>query len=205
MQAMRSYTYNRSVGIREKMAYLTPIDSALNIFIDGVITDYIYEHQFDDLVDPQRDIDPRREIKKNFESAEKRRTLRDYGIELFWVDIGHFDVDEKVWQTRVFSWEASWVGTANIAREDGKMRLQMYQRLARAEGRVGALKAMIESLNEVLENAVQRGDHVENLRKLLLLYSAQILEEMNVTTFLPDETVQRYPKEDDSDNPWRRG
>jgi hypothetical protein len=204
MQAMRGYTYNRSVIIRERTPVLTPISVALDIFVDGVITDYIYEHQFDALVAPQPGIDPRREILRNFETPASRARLSDMGIELFWVDIGHFDVDERVWQARVGSWEASWVGTAEIAREDGQMRRQIYHRLARAQGRVDALKTMIESVNKVLEDAVESGDQVENLRKLILLYSAQTLEEMSETKNLPGESAPRYPKINDPQDPWRR-
>lgn len=194
MQSMRNYTYNRNVVPAGPGTVLTSIAAAMNFIVDGVITDYVYEHQFDQLVAPQSDVDPRAEILKNFKRENYQERLRQLGVELIWVDIGHFDVKDEVWRSRIETWEAKWVGTAEIAREDGEMRRQVSRRLARAEGRVDALKAMIEALNKALTDAVNRGDHNENLRKLILLYSAQILEEMSDASILPGEPLSRKPK-----------
>jgi hypothetical protein len=203
MQSMRNYTYTRTVNPAQNPA-LTTVAFSMDIFVEGVISNYIYEHQFDHLVAPQLGIDPRNEIQQRFNGRESRDRQRQLGIELLWVDIGHFDVTDEVWRSRVGAWEATWVGTAEIAREDGQARRQTYHRLARAEGRVDALRAMIESLNDALDHAVQQGDQVENLRKLILLYSAQTLEEMSEMKNLPGENAPRYPKINDPEDPWRR-
>lgn len=204
MQSMRNYTYNRNVVGTTTGNRLTPVTTAMDFIVDGVITDYIYEHQFDHLVSPPGGVDPRQEIHQNFRKAGSQDRIRQLGMDLLWVDIGHFDVADEVWRSRIGAWGAKWVGTAEIAREDGQMRRQVYHRLARAEGRVDALKAMIAGMEKALTDAGQTGNNLDNLRKLILLYSAQTLEEMGEMKNLPGETAPRYPKANDPDDPWKR-
>jgi hypothetical protein len=105
MQAMRNYTYNRTVS----HLGLTDLSIAMDFIVDGAITDYINMHRFDDLTTPTWDTDPhpRAEIWKNLHTKESfQERFRQLGMELQWVDIGHFDVDEEVWNWRVQTWGA---------------------------------------------------------------------------------------------------
>jgi hypothetical protein len=175
--SMRNYTYHRTVSTLG----LTPLPMAVNFIVDGVITDYVCEHQFDHIVDPPIGVDPRAEIRRNFDLERIKDRFRDLGMELLWVDIGHFDVSEEVWQQRLETWEAKWEGAANIAREDGETRRQTYRRLARAQGRADALTQMIAELSKARAEGATR----ENIQDLVMLYTAQILEEMTDTRQMP--------------------
>jgi hypothetical protein len=173
LQAMRNYTYNRTVS----HLGLTQLSMAMDIIVKGAITDYINAHRFDDLTTPTWDTDPlpRAEIWNNLHTKKDvQDRFRQYGMELQWVDIGHFDVDEEVWNWRVQTWGALWAGTASLPRSLGQVRRETYERIARAEGRADALKLLIQ----YLDDARLGGEERENLRKLILLYTAQIMDEM---------------------------
>ncbi|MCU0489956.1 MAG: hypothetical protein MUE67_13550 [Anaerolineales bacterium] len=150
LQSVRGYVYSRSVGPNG----LTPIAQALSIIVDGAIVDYINAHRFDDLTTPPWGATPhpREAITDRLRTAELQTRLQDLGIELEWIDIGHLDVArQEVWDWRVRTWGANWIG-----------------------GRADALTLLIARLNE----ARLQGASPENIRRLVLLYTAQILDEM---------------------------
>lgn len=173
LQSVRGYVYSRSVGPNG----LTPIAQALGIIVDGAIVDYINAHRFDDLTTPPWGATPhpREAITERIRSAELQTRLQDLGIELEWVDIGHLDVArQEIWDWRARTWGARLTGSAHFDRNQGQIRRLTYDRLARAEGRADALTLLIARLNE----ARLQGASAENIRRLVLLYTAQILDEM---------------------------
>lgn len=174
LQSMRNYTYSRYVS----HVGLTSMPIALDFIVNGAITDYINTHRFDDLTSPGWDTQPhpRTQIWNDLTTRESfRERFRAYGIELLWVDIGHFDVDnEDIWKWRVQTWGAHWQGVASLPRGLGQVRRQTYEKIARAEGRADALSLLIDNLND----ARLQGLPAENLRSLVLLYTAQILDEL---------------------------
>ena len=186
MQYMRNYAYNRSVTT----SGLTPLSSAMNIIIMGGISDYINSHRFDDLTAPAWSVAPHpRGVIRESITNEMQDRFRNLGMELLWVDIGHFGVSQEVWDWRVRTWGATWAGHASLERNLGKVRRLTYDRLARAEGRADALKLIIEKL----EDARLGGEPAVNLRNLILLYTAQILDELNATDRTANDETGELP------------
>jgi hypothetical protein len=173
MQAVRNYTYNRSMG----PLGLTPLSTAMDSIVSSAITDYINDNRFDDLTTPAWTTEPQPRVEVwntlNTQDGFQGR-FRQLGMELLWVDIGHFDVSEEVWNWRARTWGAVWTGTASLPRGLGQVRRLTYDRRARAEGRADALKLIIQNLN----NARLGGEARDNLRRLILLHTAQIMDEM---------------------------
>ncbi|MBP1693716.1 MAG: putative rane protein [Chloroflexi bacterium] len=173
-QSMRNYIYNRVVS---EKGLVSLVDSLDNV-VSSVITSYVNEHHFDYLTSPQFGVDPRGEIRKKFQEEGTRERFRNLGTELLWVDIGHFDVADEIWQKRVETWSAKWVGEAKLQREEGAAKRLSAHRTALAEGRANALEDLIQTL----DNARLQQTPKDRLRSLVLLYTAQILEEMSETT-----------------------
>ncbi len=154
--------------------------------MDSSIIDYINSHRFDDITSPTWGVDPhpRLEIWNNIHTREDlQERFRNLGMELLWVDIGHFDVSDDIWRWRVRTWGANWAGTALLQRSRGRVRRLTYDRLARAEGRADALELIINQLND----ARLSGTSADNLRNLVFLYTAEILNELGQAreTWLP--------------------
>jgi len=62
IQSMRNYIYNRNVT----PLGVTSLTTALDLIVDGVITDFVYEHQFDYLTSPQFGIDLAKKSAESF-------------------------------------------------------------------------------------------------------------------------------------------
>lgn len=171
VQAMRNLTYNRTISARG----ITPWKDAVRIAVDGVIRDYIFKHQIDFLTAPnfRQQEDPRKEVSKLLVSKVARQRLSQVGAELLWADIGHIDIkDEGVGEQRVNTWAAKWVGRASVIRAYGEAQELKYQDLGRAEAQAEMLMSILHSLDEA-----DLGDSpAQNLRKVILIRTAQILE-----------------------------
>jgi hypothetical protein len=97
------------------------------------------------------------------------------GTELLWIDVGHIDiVDPGVDSGRLDLWATDWIGNASNIRADGEAVRQAYQELGRAE----AQSEYIMSITNELKNIDMSGDPRENLRRILLVRTAQILDAM---------------------------
>jgi hypothetical protein len=189
MQSLRKFAYNRLVN----QDGLTSVPDAMNLIVGAAIADYINSHRFDDLATPNPDVSPqpRDEIWSNLFTQENfQERFRNLGMELIWVDIGHFDVSEDVWNWRVLTWGAKWRGPAYLRRRLGQIRGLTYERIARAEGRADALRLIIDELEE----ARLLGTPAQNLRKLVLLYTAQIMDELSASRKLIGQFPDNPPQ-----------
>jgi hypothetical protein len=142
----------------------------------GAVTDYVNARTIDFLTAPRQDNqDPRRDIRQ----TAMRSTvfpLRNIGAELLWIDVGHFDiVEEDVDQSRVSLWAAEWAGNAEVARAYGDAKRMAYQELGRAEGQAEMIMAVAQALQE----ANMSGNPDRNVRNLILMRTAQMLDAMN--------------------------
>jgi hypothetical protein len=184
VRSVNSLTYNRTAFADGS---LTPIATAINITISGVVVRYINRCQFDQLTSPaQQAEDPRTAIKNRLFAEANRDALRRLGVELLWVDIGHFDVaNPRIWEERIGAWQAKWIGDARVRAAHSEARRLMYQELGRAEGQA----AMLVSLIAALEDARLSGDQQENVRKLMLFRTAQLLDAMRESSSW--QTTQR--------------
>lgn len=181
MQAVRNMAYNRTVDKNG----LEPWHAVVRSVVNGVITSYINQNQIDHLTAPDRDdIDPRLELSKKLRSRGVRERLRNVGAELLWFDIGHFDiVDEKVAEQRLDTWQAKWIGNANVIRAYGEAKREAYQELGRAE----AQAEMLMSIIHVFDDVGLSEDSAQNLQNIVLVRTAQILEATSKRSQNPTE------------------
>ena len=137
--AVLQMAYNRSVTANGVATW----HFGVNQVVDTIITDYIRQSLIDHLTAPSAEgSDPRGEIYKQFYSEAGARRFREKGAELLWIDIGHFDIPEKgVAEQRLSTWQARWVGNANVIRAYGESHRLAFQEMGRAE-------AQTDSVNE---------------------------------------------------------
>ncbi len=143
----------------------------------GAITEFISEHTIDYLTAPRQDgQNPRLELRNELFYRQIQRRLEGIGAELLWADVGHLDIiEESVDDQRTSVWAADWVGDANIIRAYGEAKRLAYQELGRAEAQAELIMSITEALNE----AIQGPESTTNMRKLLLVRTAQVLDAMN--------------------------
>ncbi len=111
-EAVKNLAYNRVVRTAGVGTWQEAVEGA----VQGVITDYIYQHKVDPLTTPKtEDNDPRREIRDRFKSAGVRDRFKSLGADLLWIDIGNFEVpDREVVKQRIATWGAPWEGEVTI-------------------------------------------------------------------------------------------
>ena len=179
IQAVKDMAYNRTVGGQG----LSEWHATIKLRVDGGITDYIKAHTFDHLTAPTyEDNDPRKIIRDQMLKGGLRAGLRNFGAELLWLDIGHFEVAETMIDTvaeqRVDTWGAKWDGEAMIVRAHGEARRMAYQEMGRAEGQADLLLSILQALDEAgfeegLDEEKQRRD---SLRRIIWARVAQIFD-----------------------------
>lgn len=181
VQAVKDMAYNRSAS----STGLTDWHSTIQLAVNGAITDYIKSHKFDQLTAPSyEDDDPRADIARKMMSKGIRTRLRNWGAELLWFDIGHFEVSEAMQSTiedqRVDTWSARWDGDAMVIRAEGEARRMAYQEIGRAEGQAALLQSIIHALEEArFEGELGDDEHkepIENLRAIVWARVAQIFD-----------------------------
>jgi hypothetical protein len=156
--------------------------SGVERMVVGGITGFINEHTIDYLTAPRRfDRQPRRELRMQLFTESIQQRLRKVGADLIWVDVGHLDIielsedpRENVDGQRLDYWASRWLGEIKRLHAIGEAT-----RVANQErGRVEAQAAFLQSITESLRGFEQTEDPAENLRRLLLIRTAQILEAM---------------------------
>lgn len=142
--------------------------------ITGGVTDFINRHDVDYLTSPRSNSqDPRLEMRNNLTYGPSRIGLRKLGAELLWVDVGHFEIDdESVDTTRMDLWAADWLGRAGIQIEEGRTWRDLLRERGRAEGQA----ELIASIADSLRNAELANDPAGNMRKILLMKTAQVMD-----------------------------
>jgi hypothetical protein len=170
--AVTDMAYNRMVVNDEWLTW----NSAVQRQVRNGITDHISTRNIDDLTSPRgSERDPRSELRNELMVGTPRTRLQELGTELLWIDVGHIDiVDPGVDSGRLDLWATDWIGNASNIRADGEAVRQAYQELGRAE----AQSEYIMSITNELKNIDMSGDPRENLRRILLVRTAQILDAM---------------------------
>ncbi|RPI21454.1 MAG: hypothetical protein EHM70_25090 [Chloroflexota bacterium] len=173
-QSVLNMAYNRNVTANGLASW----QFTVNFLVENGVTDYINKSPLDKLAAPlpQNPEDPRAEIYEGLRSKGFREKLKDRGAELIWCDIGHFGVkDEQVSEQRLNTWIAKWDGMANIERSYGEAERLKQQEVGRAE----AQSEMLVSIVNALDDIGLQGDSRQNLRSLILLRTAQLLDTMS--------------------------
>jgi len=168
-EAVKNLAYNRVVRTTGVGTWQEAVEGA----VQGVITDYIYQHKVDPLTTPKpEDNDPRGEIRDRFKSRGVRERFKSLGADLLWIDIGNFEVpDKEVVKQRIATWGALWEGEVSIERARGEASRLYLQEVGRAQAQAEILDSIVRGLDIFgLE------DPVDKLRKIVLLRTAQLLE-----------------------------
>ena len=176
--AIMNMAYNRAVTDQGQETWHRGVQRTLV----GVMTDFISSNNLDHITAPrQPGEDPRRELRNQLFAGRVRDALRGLGAELLWIDTGHFDIrefddlaNENVDQQRFAFWATRWIGNDNRLRAIGNAQRIALQERGRSEAQAELLKNITESMRGVtlLPNSA------DNIRKLLLIRTAQILEGM---------------------------
>lgn len=155
---------------------------AVERMVVGEITGFISKHTIDHLTAPRKfNLDPRRELRMQLFTPGIQKRLKGIGAELIWVDVGHLDIvelaqdkHENVDGQRLDYWSSRWIGEIKKTQAVGEAKRIAYQE----RGRVDAQAAFLQSITDALRGFEQTDDPAENLRRMLLVRTAQILEGM---------------------------
>lgn len=174
IQGMRNMTYNRTV----KIDGLTSLEDTVRGAVRIAIGSFVQRHQIDYLTAPGKDDkDPRDELRRDFSSPSVRNRFRYLGVDLLWIDIGHFSIkDDQVDQERIHNWGAKWEGAAEVRRSLGEAQRLALQEIGRAEAQAGMLDGILRSMEEALTSAKTPQDRNRILRNLVMARTAQILD-----------------------------
>jgi hypothetical protein len=172
-EAMRSMAYNLSINADGP----DPWSAAVHRMVRAAITDYIMQNTIDHLTAPQTGTDsPRAGMRIELFSENRQATLRNLGAELVWIDVGHIDIEaEEVDQQRIETWASAWVGDAKKARAYSDAIRLAYTEMARGE----AQAEMILAIANAFEGIDLTTSSKENLRKLIMVRTAQILDALH--------------------------
>lgn len=153
---------------------------AVERLIVGNITDFIASHNIDYLTAPRNDAtNPRIELRNEFFLARTQRALENLGAELLWIDVGHWEiVQDAVDEKRTALWASEWIGDAAVTRAYSEAIRQAYHDLGRAQ----AQAELILSIADALQTAGVEGNSRENIRRLLLARTAQVLDSLGDST-----------------------
>lgn len=173
VQAMRNMTYHRTVGKNG----LTPWTDSIQRMVAGMISNFVNRHQIDDITAPSiNKVDPRTELQKEFFLKPARNRFNYLGADLLWIDIGHFGIlDEIVTKQRIETWQAKWIGYANVTRAYGKAKHDASSEFGRAEANAELLMSIVNAIDDEEIGKISG----EKLRTLFLLRVSKLLESLS--------------------------
>jgi hypothetical protein len=156
--------------------------TAVQRLVIGEITDFISGHTIDYLTAPRKvGWNPRFEMRKQLFMPGLQQRLNRIGTELLWVDVGQFDIieltdnkHENVDGTRLEYWASHWAATIKRIHALADAKRMAYQE----RGRVEAQAAFLQSITDAFRGIKLSEDPAENLRRILLVRTAEILEGM---------------------------
>lgn len=172
--ALQNMLYNMTVSGQVPDKWNVAVERT----IIGGITDYIAEHSIDYLTAPRNGTpNPRIELNNDLFYKSTQLALDNVGAELLWVDVGHMDISfEAIDEQRTNLWASEWIGDAAVSKAYSQAIRQSYQELGRAQ----AQAEMILSIADALRTAnIEGSNSKENLRRLLLARTAQVLDSIN--------------------------
>jgi len=172
IEAMRNMAYNRPVSEQGLTEWKRSVSGA----IYGILSDFIARHPLDQLTSPGPfDANPVAKLLNQFYSKGVRERFREIGVDLLWVDVGHFHVvPEDIEQQRLFTWKTMWTGNAKLDRAYGEARRVAMQELGRAEAQAELLMTIVNSLNQS-----GLSSDPANIRRIILARITQVLEALS--------------------------
>jgi hypothetical protein len=182
IEAVVNMVYNRVV----RKDGLTPWHENVKNLVQGVIVDYINRHPVETLVGVGPVEDPRAEIGRQLGSAAVRQRLKEYGAELIWFDIGHFDIVNNLIEDPVVQeWQNKWVKDADTVRAYRQAQRLAYQELGRAEAQAELLISIADALDEVS----LQGDSTQNLHAAIVRRTAAVVSDLREEDDSPQQRI----------------
>lgn len=177
--AMIRVVYGQSVNAEG----VTDWERSVTNLVRSSVSDFINANTIDHLTAPRRSgVDPRRELRR-FVLHHSQRPLMYVGAQLLWMDVGHIDIiPGEVDESRINLWAAEWVGDSQVVEAYSEAKRQAYQEQGRAEGQA----ELIMSIASALQGVDLSDDKRKNLRSILLVRVAQILDSMSLSKHAPD-------------------
>lgn len=170
--AMWKIAYNRIVTKNGASNWRSSVQST----VQSEITNYVSGSRIDDLTTTpiNKNMNPRAEIRDKL-LEDSRERFNQQGTDLLWVDIGHFDILRKEERDpRPEKWGKKWEGISKTERAFGEKERLYHQELGRAEAQSEIISMIMKSFKEASISENRR----ENLQKIILIRTAQVLEAM---------------------------
>ncbi|MCE1253696.1 MAG: hypothetical protein LWX83_09130 [Anaerolineae bacterium] len=151
-------------------------------YIRQSISTYIKEQvnifTIDDLTAPRTDEkSPWMDIHKFLTKIENIPNISSVGTEIIWVDLGHIHIEpEIVDESRIGFWATDWVGSAEAKMAYATGKRLAYQDQARAEAQAELIMSIAHSLEGINFSASSS----ENVRKIFLARTAEIINSLNI-------------------------
>ena len=145
--------------------------------LTGAITDFIAANNIDFLTAPcVEGNEPRLAMRNELFMPFIQNSLERLGAELVWADIGHMEINlDTVDEQRISVWAAPWMGESSITKAYGEALRQAYRELGRAQ----AQAEIIMGITAALESTNLSNDTPDNLRKILMARTAQVLDSIS--------------------------
>jgi hypothetical protein len=165
--------WNRAFNLNVQSDGLDKWNTAVERVIVGFITDFIASHSIDYLTAPRSDLNSRREILSDLFASGARSALRRIGAELYWIDIGHLEIDDPlVDDQRAQLWASEWIGDTAVSRAYSDAIHQTYEELGRAQ----AQAELIMGISEAMRSVPMGPNTTANIRRILLARTTQLLD-----------------------------
>lgn len=179
-EAVIQMTYNRPIT----QAGISDWHSVVNQVVESIITEFIRAHPIDYLTAPKtRGAEARDELYKEFYSPNGVRRFREKGAQLIWIDIGHFETQDKAAsEQRINTWQARWLGDANVVKAFGEAQRAAYMDQGRAEGQALILMSILNGLDQ----DASKGNPKINMRALYLARITELLDAMSPNPLLSE-------------------
>jgi hypothetical protein len=168
--------YNMSVREQGQPNWRAFIKQGVSTYVKEFLSDYTV----DELTAPRSDArSPWKEIHVRLTTPSQIPNIRSVGADMLWFDLGHIHiVSDVVDESRVGFWAADWVGNADAKMAYATGTRMAYQEQARAE----AQAELIMSIAHGLEGINFSKNSSENIRKIFLTRTAEVLNSLNPQT-----------------------
>jgi hypothetical protein len=148
--------------------------------VSTYVKEFLSDYTIDQLTAPRSDArSPWKEIHVRLTTPSQIPNVRAVGADMLWFDLGHIHIlSDVIDDSRVGFWAADWVGNAEAKMAYATGTRMAYQEQARAE----AQAELIMSIAHGLEGVNLSKNSAENIRKIFLARTAEVLNSLNSVT-----------------------
>jgi hypothetical protein len=191
-RAAINLSYYRSVGATGEVASW---EKSIEGAIRSKISAYIRETSLEKLLSSRyEEVTPVQELHSLLNSPDMRNQIKNIGADLLLCEVGGFDFgDLDAGAHRIRRWSAEWDGETRLIHAQGEAEFLATQERGRAEGKVNLMQSVSRALNDVSSGRKEERKVEDNLRKIVLARTAQVIEAMT-SIYEKKETRQSRDK-----------